>query len=126
VKVILIIDQSYFYRISNPFFRIFFNLVIFLQILNLFAEAKQKQKNQRKNHQHKTNNEDAADVNKNSKLRHRKPSSAKTTKFLKLGDKKDKKDEEKSTIKTLKELKLAFTEFYLALVLIQNYQVIFK
>ena len=39
---------------------------------------------------------------------------------------KDKKDEEKSTIKTLKELKLAFTEFYLALVLIQNYQVIFK
>ena len=82
------------------------------------TEAKQKHKQQQR--KIAKQNED---INKNANgfngLRQRKQSTVSPAKFLRIGSSK----EDKSTIKTLKELKLAFTEFYLALVLIQNYQV---
>ena len=78
------------------------------------TEAKQKHKQQQRKIQQQNEN----DENKNG-LRHRRQSQVSPAKFLKLGT----SNEEKSTLKTVKELKLAFTEFYLALVLIQNYQV---
>ena len=83
-------------------------------------EAKQRQKSQQRKIQAK--NEEKTNVGQNGNLRHRKTSAQTVTspaKFLKIGS----SNEDKSTVKTMKELKLAFTEFYLALVLIQNYQV---
>ena len=77
-----------------------------------FSLAKQRQRNLQKKMQN--------DENKNHNVRNRKHSEpVSPKKFLHIGT----SNEEKTNIKTLKELKLAFTEFYLALVLIQNYQV---
>ena len=77
-----------------------------------FFLAKQRQRNLQKKMQN--------DENKNHNVRNRKHSEpVSPKKFLHIGT----SNEEKTNIKTLKELKLAFTEFYLALVLIQNYQV---